>query len=62
LRTALVDEDIRKIDRFTARFRLAQADWEVEPYDPFFNVNSPQDLIAAEAIAHNLRLKRTAAG
>jgi molybdenum cofactor guanylyltransferase len=60
LRRALVDEDIRKIDRFTARFRLAQMDWKAEPFDPFFNVNNPQDLVAAEAIAQNLRLERNA--
>jgi molybdopterin-guanine dinucleotide biosynthesis protein A len=61
LRTALIDEDIRKIDRFTARFRLAHVHWKVAPFDPFFNVNSPQDLAAAEAIGQNLRRERNGA-
>jgi molybdenum cofactor guanylyltransferase len=61
LRTALVDEDIRKIDRFTARFRSAHVDWKGVPFDPFFNVNSPQDLVVAEAIGQGLRLERDAA-
>jgi molybdopterin-guanine dinucleotide biosynthesis protein A len=50
LRHALVDEDLRKIDRFTQRYRVATTDWPVEPYDPFFNANEPGDLAKAEAI------------
>jgi molybdopterin-guanine dinucleotide biosynthesis protein A len=51
LRHALVEEDTRKIDRFTQRYRLAYADWPVEPFDPFFNANEPDDLNVAETIA-----------
>ncbi|MGO9672829.1 MAG: molybdenum cofactor guanylyltransferase MobA [Methylocella sp.] len=51
LRHALVDEDLRKVDRFTQRCRLAYADWAAEPFDPFFNANEPADLAAAETIA-----------
>ena len=51
LRHALVAEDLRKIDRWTARYRLAVAEWPAEPFDPFFNANEPADLIAAEALA-----------
>jgi molybdopterin-guanine dinucleotide biosynthesis protein A len=54
LRQALVSDEIRKIDRFTARFRRAIADWPVESFDPFFNVNEPQDLALAEPIAARL--------
>jgi molybdopterin-guanine dinucleotide biosynthesis protein A len=50
LRHALVGEDIRKIDRFTQRHSIAYADWQMEPYDPFFNANVPDDLEAAERI------------
>ena len=50
LRHALVDEDLRKIDRFTQRYRVATVDWPVDPYDPFFNANEPGDLAMAEAI------------
>jgi len=50
LRTALVDEDIRKVDVWTARYRLAHADWPASPLDPFFNVNRPEDLATAEAL------------
>ena len=50
LRRALTVEDERKIDRFTARYRLATVSWSAEPVDPFFNANSPQDLAEAERL------------
>ena len=46
LRDALLDEDIRKIDRFTARYHLAYADFDGVP-DPFMNINTPEDITAA---------------
>jgi molybdopterin-guanine dinucleotide biosynthesis protein A len=49
LRAALAAGE-RKIDRFTARFGCASAEWPIEPFDPFFNVNTPEDLAAAEAL------------
>ncbi|MFI5012506.1 MAG: molybdenum cofactor guanylyltransferase MobA [Hyphomicrobiales bacterium] len=51
LRRALVVERLRKIDLFTARHKLAVAEWPAEPYDPFFNANAPEDLAEAERIA-----------
>lgn len=51
LRHALVDEDLRKIDRWTARYRLATVDWPAEPVDPFFNANTVEDLSEAERLA-----------
>jgi molybdenum cofactor guanylyltransferase len=49
LRQALRDGE-RKIDRWTARHGVAQAHWPVEPYDPFFNANAPEDLAEAERL------------
>lgn len=51
LTRALIDEDIRKIDRFTARYPLATVEWPSEPYDPFFNANTPEDVEEAERLA-----------
>jgi len=51
LRRALVDEDMRKIDLWTARHGVATADWPATPVDPFFNVNTPEDATQAEALA-----------
>ncbi len=50
LRHALVVEDIRKIDRWTALHGVAEAVWPDQPYDPFFNANRPEDLLEAEAV------------
>lgn len=49
LRRALVEEQMRKIDRWTARYKVTHVEWPVEPVDPFFNANTPEDLTAAEA-------------
>lgn len=51
LRHALVVEDIRKIDRWTARYPLATVTWPVEPVDPFFNANTVDDIAEAERLA-----------
>ena len=51
LRHALVVEDIRKIDRWTARYRLATVEWPAQPLDPFFNANTIDDIAAAERLA-----------
>jgi molybdopterin-guanine dinucleotide biosynthesis protein A len=50
LRRALVEEKIFKVDRWTARYRLAQVDFPAQPVDPFFNTNSPEDLAEAERL------------
>ena len=51
LRRALVDEDLRKIEVWTARHGIAIADWPDKPVDPFFNVNTPDDAARANALA-----------
>jgi molybdopterin-guanine dinucleotide biosynthesis protein A len=51
LRRALVEEDIRKIDRWTARYPLAAISWSAEPLDPFFNANTVEDIAEAERLA-----------
>jgi molybdopterin-guanine dinucleotide biosynthesis protein A len=51
LRHALVVEDIRKIDRWTARYKLATVTWPAEPLDPFFNANTMDDIAEAERLA-----------
>lgn len=50
LRHALTVETIRKVDRFAARYPRAFADWDADPLDPFFNVNTPADLAEAERL------------
>lgn len=50
LHHALVVEDLHKIRAWTARFKLIEVSWSCEPYDPFFNMNSPEDVVEAEQI------------
>jgi molybdopterin-guanine dinucleotide biosynthesis protein A len=50
LRRALVQDDMRKIEAWTAQHGVAIADWPTEPIDPFFNVNTPEDVARAEKV------------
>jgi len=51
LRSALVDQDIRGVGRFTGRYACAIEHWAAEPLDPFFNINTPEDLAEADRLA-----------
>ncbi|MEF3366086.1 molybdenum cofactor guanylyltransferase MobA [Methylocystis sp. 9N] len=51
LRRALTLEGERKVSSFIARYSSVIVDWPVEPNDPFFNVNRPEDLERAKAMA-----------
>jgi len=51
LRHAITGEDLRKIEVWTARHGIALADWPTEPVDPFFNVNTPEDVEMATKLA-----------
>lgn len=50
LRAALAAGE-RKVDRWTARFKLVEVEFLAEPVDPFFNANRPEDLAEAERLA-----------
>jgi molybdenum cofactor guanylyltransferase len=51
LRAAVTEEGLRKIEVWTARHGVALADWPAAPVDPFFNVNTPEDVAEADRIA-----------
>ena len=50
LRQAMSEEDIRKIGRWTARYNLIEVDFAADPFDPFFNINAPENLTEAERL------------
>ena len=50
LRRAVTEEGIRKVEDWTKRHRLTTVAFDDQPYDPFFNVNRPEDLAQAEII------------
>ena len=47
LRHAL-ESGIRKVEEFTKDYRVHSAHFAADPVDPFFNLNRPEDLEAAE--------------
>lgn len=51
LRNALTVDGLHKIEVWTARHGVAIADWPDRPADPFFNVNTREDVARAEQIA-----------
>jgi molybdenum cofactor guanylyltransferase len=51
LRHALAVEGLRKIEIWTARHSIAIAAWPDRPFDPFFNVNTPEDAATANRVA-----------
>ena len=54
LQSALVNDDIRKVDVWTARHKLVAVEFSAAGFDPFFNVNRPDDVSEAERIAREL--------
>ena len=50
LRQAMVEEELRKVDLWTARYRIVHVEFATDPVDPFFNTNRPDDLAVAEAL------------
>jgi molybdopterin-guanine dinucleotide biosynthesis protein A len=49
LRRALTD-GLRKIVLWTDSHNAGTAEFSSQPFDPFFNINTPDDIIAAEAL------------
>ena len=49
LREAMAD-GMRKVDRWTGKHGCAETVFDAGPFDPFFNVNTPEDLIEAEGL------------
>jgi len=54
LRKAMVDEDMRKIDLWTARYKIVHVAFSTDPVDPFFNANRPEDFEKAEELLAKL--------
>ncbi|MDG5494851.1 molybdenum cofactor guanylyltransferase MobA [Niveispirillum sp. BGYR6] len=50
LRVALLVEGQRRVGQWAARHRPTFVDWPDTPLDPFLNVNTPDDLAAAERL------------
>jgi molybdenum cofactor guanylyltransferase len=51
LRRALSVDGVRKVEQWLGRHPLAVVEFAAAPLDPFFNINRPEDLAAAERLA-----------
>ena len=51
LRKVLAREGTRSVGEWSARYTLAVAEWQTVPVDPFFNVNTPNDVAEAARLA-----------
>ncbi len=52
---ALVEEGLRKVEAFAARYRAAVVEFPAASVDPFFNINTPDDLREAERLVGSSR-------
>jgi len=50
LRRAIRDEGLRRADDWAGGLGTVTVDFAIDPFDPFFNLNSPDDLAAAERL------------
>lgn len=67
LRTALRHGGLRRIGLFLDGFAPATVEWPTDPFDPFLNLNAPEDVATAEAVlarmchaAHDRRQRQDA--
>ena len=55
LRRALVTDGLRKIGLWMSQHDAAPVEWTTDPFDPFFNVNTPIDAKEAGSIARQFQ-------
>ncbi len=48
LRRALIDQGLRKVGQFQHGYDMASVEWNFRKRDPFFNINTPDDLLRAQ--------------
>jgi molybdenum cofactor guanylyltransferase len=48
--SAIAKDGMFRVKDWAARVSAKKVEWLVEPYDPFFNVNTPEDLLRAQQI------------
>ena len=50
LERTIAEDGLFRVKDWAQRALAQKVEWPVEPYDPFFNVNTPEDLLRAEQI------------
>jgi molybdopterin-guanine dinucleotide biosynthesis protein A len=54
LRRAVTDEGLRRVEDWVGPLGAISVDFAVDPVDPFFNLNRPEDVAVAERLMHCL--------
>lgn len=60
LERAMLQDELRKIDLWTQRHGVAQAHFDAIPFDPFFNINQPEDLHKAADMLEEMKKQANA--
>ena len=50
LELAIAKDNLFRVKDWAHRVSAQKVEWATEPYDPFFNVNTPEDLLQAQQI------------
>jgi molybdenum cofactor guanylyltransferase len=50
LEDAILNRGLVRMQDWVLECQAAKVEWEVTPHDPFFNINTPDDVVRAEAI------------
>lgn len=58
LRQALVHKDIRRVEDWGRLHGMARAEWPSTAGDPFFNINTPEDLAKAQGLVEPFIIRR----
>ena len=53
LETFMAGKDRKSGQNFASRNGFVAIDWPIMPYDPFFNINTPEDLAKAKELVHS---------
>ena len=51
LHRAVTEEKLKQVSAWISRYSSVIVDWPAVPFDPFFNINTPEDIAEAERIA-----------
>jgi molybdopterin-guanine dinucleotide biosynthesis protein A len=54
LQGALTVDGLRAVAAFADRYAVAVAEWPTEPFDPFFNINTPAERARADELAASI--------
>ncbi|MGO4386501.1 molybdenum cofactor guanylyltransferase MobA [Microvirga sp. 2YAF29] len=58
LQRALVEKGVCRVEEWVRHHGMARAEWPAAPSDPFFNINTPQDLAKAQGLVEPAAMRR----